>query len=197
MRRFRCVAPFLSRCCSALAVRVARRGSRRMRARSPALLRAAPAATLSLGLWQRGPVYAALAALAGGLLVSLTPCVYPMIAVTVSVFGAREAESRCPGHRAVAAFVLGIVAMFVPLGSGGGSHRRHVRRRAAEQVGHPRASASLFLAMAASMFGAFEFTLPSGLTNRLATIGRHRLTRARSCSGWRAASSRRPAPARC
>ena len=29
----------------------------------------------------------------------------------------------------------------------------------------------LFLAMAASMFGAFEFTLPSALTNKLATVG--------------------------
>ena len=45
----------------------------------------------------RGPVYAALAALAGGFVVSLTPCVYPMVAVTVSVFGAREARSRWEG----------------------------------------------------------------------------------------------------
>ena len=59
----------------------------------------------------RGPVYAALAALAGGFVVSLTPCVYPMVAVTVSVFGAREAKSRWEGALLSAAFVLGIVAM--------------------------------------------------------------------------------------
>ena len=50
----------------------------------------------------KGPAYAALAALVGGLLVSLTPCVYPMIAVTVSVFGAREVKSRWQGTSPVA-----------------------------------------------------------------------------------------------
>ena len=64
----------------------------------------------------RGPLYAALAALAGGFLVSLTPCVYPMIAVTVSIFGARQARSRWEGALLSLSFVLGIVAMFVPIG---------------------------------------------------------------------------------
>ena len=66
---------------------------------------AAPAASdaFTAALTQ-GPVYAALAALAGGLLVSLTPCVYPMIAITVSVFGARQSQDaagkapRSPRH---------------------------------------------------------------------------------------------------
>lgn len=118
----------------------------------------------------RGPVYAGLAALVGGLLVSLTPCVYPMIAVTVSVFGARESRSRVQGMLLSLAFVLGIVGMFVPLGvvaglTGGvfGS----VLQSPWVIVG----ISGLFLVMAASMFGAFELTLPSALTNRLATVG--------------------------
>jgi thiol:disulfide interchange protein DsbD len=118
----------------------------------------------------RGPAYAALAALLGGLAVSLTPCVYPMIAVTVSVFGARETRSRRHGLALSAAFVLGIVAMFVPLGVVAGltgtmfgavlQHRLVI-------VG----VSGLFLVLAASMFGAFEFTLPSALANRLTTMG--------------------------
>jgi thiol:disulfide interchange protein DsbD len=118
----------------------------------------------------RGPVYAALAALAGGLVVSLTPCVYPMIAVTVSVFGARESKSRWEGALLSAAFVLGIVAMFVPLGLVAGltgSMFGSVLQNRWVIV----AMALLFLAMAASLFGAFELALPSGLTNRLATLG--------------------------
>lgn len=118
----------------------------------------------------KGPLTAGLAALVGGLLVSLTPCVYPMIAVTVSVFGARESKSRMQGIALSAAFVLGIIAMFVPLGvvaglTGGvfGS----VLQSKWVIVG----ISVLFIAMAASMFGAFEFTLPSSLTNRLATVG--------------------------
>ena len=119
---------------------------------------------------QRGPVYAGLAALLGGFLVSLTPCVYPMVAVTVSVFGARKAKSRWEGVGLSAAFVLGIVAMFVPLGviAGlSGSMFGSVLQSRWVLVG----ISLLFLAMASSLFGAFEFGLPSGLTNRLAQMG--------------------------
>jgi thiol:disulfide interchange protein DsbD len=118
----------------------------------------------------RGPLYAALAALAGGFVVSLTPCVYPMVAVTVSVFGARQAKSRWEGAALSAAFVLGIVAMFVPLGvvAGlSGSIFGSVLQNRWVVV----AMALLFLALAASLFGAFELALPAGLTNRLAMIG--------------------------
>src|SRR6476620_3815608 len=63
-----------------------------------------------------GPLYAGLTAFVGGLLVCLTPCVYPMIAITVSVFGARESKSRLHAMGLSTAFVLGISAMFTPLG---------------------------------------------------------------------------------
>jgi thiol:disulfide interchange protein DsbD len=117
-----------------------------------------------------GPFYAALAAFASGLLVSFTPCVYPMVAVTVSVFGGRSVDSRLQGFLLSAAFVTGIVAIFVPLGvlaglTGGvfGS----VLSSPWVIVG----LSLLFLAMAASMFGAFELDLPAGLKNRLARTG--------------------------
>jgi thioredoxin:protein disulfide reductase len=117
-----------------------------------------------------GPVYAALAAFASGLLVSFTPCVYPMVAVTVSVFGARSVQSRWEGVGLSAAFVAGIISIFVPLGvlaglTGGvfGS----VLSSTWVIVG----LSALFFALAASMFGAFELDLPSGLKNRLAQAG--------------------------
>lgn len=118
----------------------------------------------------KGPLAAALAALFGGFLVSLTPCVYPMIAVTVSVFGAKEAKSRWQGTSLSAAFVLGIVAMFVPLGVVAGL-TGDVFGTILQSKWVVFAISALFIAMAASMFGAFEFTLPSGITNRLATMG--------------------------
>jgi thiol:disulfide interchange protein DsbD len=118
----------------------------------------------------RGPVYAALAALVGGFLVSLTPCVYPMIAVTVSVFGAKQAKGRGEGMLLSLFFVLGIVAMFVPLGvlAGlSGSMFGSVLQSRGVLIG----ISVLFLLLAASLFGAFEFALPSVLTNRLAVMG--------------------------
>jgi thiol:disulfide interchange protein DsbD len=118
----------------------------------------------------RGPLYAAGAALVGGFLVSLTPCVYPMIAITVSVFGARETKSRAQGMLLSTCFVLGIVAMFVPLGvvagltgSVFGSLLSHSWVNIGVGV--------LFLALAASMFGAFEMVLPQSLMQRLSAVG--------------------------
>jgi thioredoxin:protein disulfide reductase len=118
----------------------------------------------------QGPLYAALAALAGGFVVSLTPCVYPMVAVTVSVFGARETKSRWEGAALSLAFVLGIVAMFVPLGVAAGLSGS-VFGSVLQNRWVVVAMAALFLLLAVSLFGAFELALPSALTNRLATMG--------------------------
>jgi thioredoxin:protein disulfide reductase len=118
----------------------------------------------------KGPLYAALAAFAGGFVVSLTPCVYPMVAVTVSVFGASQAKSRFQGAALSAAFVLGIVGMLVPLGVIAGQSGQifgAVLQSKIVVVG----IAVLFLVLSSAMFGAFEFALPSALTNRLAVMG--------------------------
>jgi thiol:disulfide interchange protein DsbD len=118
----------------------------------------------------RGPAYAMLTAFAGGLLVCLTPCVYPMIAITVSVFGARQSKSRMHAMGLSTAFVLGVSAMFTPLGVTAGL----TGSLFGNVLSHPwviACIASVFLALSASMFGAFEFVLPSSLTNRLAMVG--------------------------
>jgi len=118
----------------------------------------------------KGPLYAGVAAFASGFLVSLTPCVYPMVAVTVSVFGAKQVSNRVQGAALSAAFVAGIVAMFVPLGVVAGLTGSF----AGAVLQNPWVIGSIsaiFLAMAAAMFGAFELDLPSGLKNRLAQVG--------------------------
>jgi thiol:disulfide interchange protein DsbD len=130
---------------------------------------AAPADQFAEAL-AKGPVYAGLAAFASGLLVSLTPCVYPMVAVTVSVFGARQATSRVEGALLSAAFVAGIIAMFVPLGVAAGL----TGGLAGAVLQSPwviSAISAVFLVMAAAMFGAFELDIPSSLKNKLAQIG--------------------------
>jgi len=118
----------------------------------------------------RGPAYAGLTAFVGGLLVCLTPCVYPMIAITVSVFGARESKSRLHAMGLSTAFVLGIAAMFTPLGVVAG----YTGSLFGSALSNPWVLALIaivFLALAASMFGAFEFVLPPWMSNRLAQLG--------------------------
>ena len=106
----------------------------------------------------------------GGIATSFTPCVYPMIAITVSVFGARQTETRMQGALLSTAFVLGIAALFTPLGL--------VAAMTGGVFGSALSSpivliglSLLFLGLAASMFGAFDLDLPSGLKNRLAMVG--------------------------
>src|SRR5450432_1030571 len=137
-------------------------------------LAAHPALAAAPDLFQRGlargPLYATLTAFLGGLLVCLTPCVYPMVAITVSVFGARSDTSRARAMALSTAFVLGIAAMFTPLGLIAGL----TGSLFGSALSNPWVTtfiALVFLGLAASMFGAFEFVLPSGLTNRLALVG--------------------------
>jgi thiol:disulfide interchange protein DsbD len=109
-------------------------------------------------------------AFGAGVATSLTPCVYPMIAVTVSVFGAREAKSRREGALLSTSFVLGMAALFVPLGL--------IAAKTGGLFGAALSSpivlvglALLFTALAASMFGAFDLDLPSGVKTRLSNMG--------------------------
>ena len=119
---------------------------------------------------EKGPLYAALAAFVGGFVVSLTPCVYPMVAVTVSIFGAAQAKSRWQGASLSLAFVLGIIAMLVPLGVIAGQSGQ-IFGSIMQNRWLVLSISLLFLVLASAMFGAFEMALPSAITNRLATLG--------------------------
>jgi thiol:disulfide interchange protein DsbD len=121
----------------------------------------------------RGWSWAYLASFGWGFLTSLTPCVYPMIPIVVGVFGARDvAVNRRRAFFLAAAYVLGMGVLFSTLGvifallgkqSGAGS------LLANPWVVVPMVG--LYLAMAASMFGAFEINLPTGLMQRLNRVG--------------------------
>src|SRR5206468_6703856 len=51
-----------------------------------------------------------------GLALNLTPCVYPMLGVTVSIFGARRAAPPLQVFGMAALFVLGMAVMYSGLG---------------------------------------------------------------------------------
>lgn len=105
-----------------------------------------------------------------GLATSLTPCVYPMIAITVSVFGARRAASRAEAAKLSAAFVMGVVALFTPLGLlAGTTELAFGSLNASPYVMIPLAL--FFVALALSMFGLFDLDLPGSFKTKLAQLG--------------------------
>jgi thiol:disulfide interchange protein DsbD len=121
-------------------------------------------------LKQYGPLGAVFASFGFGFLASLTPCVYPMVPITVSIFGATEAKSRLRGAALSGAFVLGIAVLFTPMGLVCVATGK-LMGSALSNIWVTFGLAALFIALAASMFGAFELALPSSLTNKLSTVG--------------------------
>jgi thiol:disulfide interchange protein DsbD len=106
----------------------------------------------------------------GGLLTSMTPCVYPLIPITVSVFGARKGTSRGQSILLTSSYIFGMAAVFCALGvlaaKGGQAF--------GSMLGNPVVSIGLavFLGvLASSMFGAFELALPSSLQTKLNGVG--------------------------
>lgn len=121
-------------------------------------------------LIKKGPLFGAAGALLGGLLTAATPCVYPMIAITVSVFGAREAKSRTQAMLLSTAFVMGIVALFTPM-IVGAALTGSLFGAALANKWVILGLVAVFLAMAVSMFGAFDLTLPESMMQRLSSVG--------------------------
>ena len=104
-----------------------------------------------------------------GVLVDLTPCVYPLIPITVAVFGAKGV-SRGRALFLASAYVLGMAVLYTSLGvavalSGAAF---------GAWLGNPWVVypiVGMLLALAASMFGAFDIQLPTSMQNKLNAVG--------------------------
>jgi thiol:disulfide interchange protein DsbD len=114
-----------------------------------------------------------LASFGFGFLTSLTPCVYPMIPITLAIFGARG--DKVSKGRAIAlatAYVFGMGATYSVLGvtfAMIGSAGDFGTQLANPWIVFPLVI--LFLALAASMFGAFDLNLPSSVQAKLNQVG--------------------------
>lgn len=122
----------------------------------------APVSADKSGLW-----YIFIFGFFGGLLALLTPCVFPMIPMTVSYF-IRNTSNSAKGKRDAIVYGISIVIIYVALGLG--------VSLLFGADGLNRLSTSpwfniffflLLLVFAAAFFGAFELTLPSSWTTAL------------------------------
>lgn len=69
-------------------------------------------ASAEAGFLSRGIFWAFLIVFFGGILTSFTPCVYPLIPITISLFGARDSSNRLRSFLLSATYVLGIATMY-------------------------------------------------------------------------------------
>ena len=111
--------------------------------------------------------YLGFAMLMGGLAL-LTPCVFPMIPITVSYFTKREAATRKQAVKDAGIYAIGIIATFTLLafaltllmGAGG------INRIAASPMVN-LAIAAIFILFALSLFGVLEIRLPTRWVNAI------------------------------
>ena len=115
---------------------------------------------------ERGILYAVAAFFLFGLALNLTPCVYPVIPMTVSFFMRQGERKKRDMFVLASSYVVGIAIIFSLLGL--------ISGLAGKQWGFLFQNtwfviviAMIILSMAASMFGAFEITVPSFLMRHL------------------------------
>ncbi|HEY0194894.1 MAG TPA: cytochrome c biogenesis protein CcdA, partial [Kofleriaceae bacterium] len=120
---------------------------------------------------QRGWAWMYLAAFGFGFQTSLTPCVYPMIPITLGIFGARgSGVTRGRALALATAYVVGMGLTYATLGV--------IIALIGGQFGTILAKPAvvipivlIFVVLASSMFGAFELNLPQSVQNRLNQVG--------------------------
>jgi len=122
--------------------------------------------TAALKYLEKGMLGAIIAFFIIGLALNLTPCVYPVIPLTVSYFGGQSAKSRGSSFINALFYQVGIAIAFAILGL--------VSGLAGQQWGFLFQSpwfvvviATIMLLMAASLFGSFEIAVPSWLLTKV------------------------------
>ncbi len=117
---------------------------------------------LSKGIWS-----AILFVFAVGFLTSLTPCIYPMIPITLAVLGAKsKGQTRSRSFFLSITYVLGIGLTYSILGVIAAS-TGSLFGSALSNVWVVTAIALVFVAMGLSMYGLFELQAPAFIRDRL------------------------------
>ncbi len=113
----------------------------------------------------QGLLLALLLVFLAGMGASLTPCVYPMIPITMAIIGAKGG-GKAKGFALSLMLVLGMAVTYTTLGvvaaKSGAAFGAFAQR-----PGFLIPVSLIFAVFALSLFGAFEINLPQGLQNRL------------------------------
>ena len=115
-------------------------------------------------------------AFALGLLALLTPCVFPMIPITITFFTDKSAKSTASAAGNAGIYVLSIIAGFTIIGFGFSVVLRAMQAGVeASGLANTIAAnpwinlffAALYIVLALSLFGVFQFALPTSVSSKL------------------------------
>jgi thiol:disulfide interchange protein DsbD len=159
----RCLPPDTVPVSAAIAVRAVAAGPPPAVGAGAGLLSASGGATFSPEAWfARGYLFTFAAVAALGALLNLTPCVYPLIAVTVAFFGGQGRGSRARVVGLAGVYVLGIAVTFSAMGAAsalsGAAFGAALQRPAVLAF-----IAAALLALAGANFGLYQLRVPTAL----------------------------------
>ncbi len=115
-------------------------------------------------------LWAGLLAVLAGFLTSLSPCVYPLIPITLSIMGTRRVKSNLHGFTIALVYVLGMMLLYSTLGILFVSFGR----LAGSGLQSPwilGCLAGIFILLALSMFNAFDVVVPQSIIKRVSRQG--------------------------
>ena len=112
-------------------------------------------------------------AIATGALSLLTPCVFPMIPITVSYFTKHSAGNRAQALRDAVIYALGIILTFTAIGVAlavffGAAGINNFAASPYVNI----VIAGIFIAFALSLFGVYELGIPSGIMTKIDAYAR-------------------------
>ena len=119
----------------------------------------------------KGLFGALLFAFLAGIGLSFTPCIYPMIPITVAIIGGQETNSPFKGFYLSLVYVLGIAVIYSALGVAAAS----TGALFGSAVNSPWVVsfvAVVFIALAFSMFGVYELKMPTAMAEKFGGKGK-------------------------
>ena len=111
---------------------------------------------------QAGSILAYAAVFVGGVLISFTPCVYPVLPITVGYIGGRSQDSRAMGFFLSLSYVLGMAVTYAALGSIAALSGRVFGQMAATPVTNIIVG-NICILMALSLLDVFHLPMPAFL----------------------------------
>lgn len=113
----------------------------------------------------KGLLSALIFAFLAGIGISFTPCIYPMIPITIAIIGGQETHRPLRGFYLSLIYVLGIAVVYSALGVAAASTGA-LFGSAVKSPWVVGFVAAVFIALAFSMFGVYELKLPTSLAEK-------------------------------
>ncbi len=117
------------------------------------------------GYLSASPLLAYIAVFLGGVLTSFTPCVYPMIPITIAYIGGRSGESRLKGLSLSIFYVIGMAATYSALGAFAALTGKLFGSASTNPILY-LIVANIFIFLGLSMLDVFTLPIPSFFTSR-------------------------------